>query len=334
MGRRVVVIGGGNVAVDVARTAARGGEQENLQRNLSIVQALDVARSAVRFGAREVTVCCLESESEMPAAPDEVEEAGPRGCPLPPPPRAAALRGRERHAHRRRASGTVSRIFDETGRFAPQFVDGSETMIPADTVIMAIGQTGDLSFLAPEDGVATRAGDHDRPATPSPPPRPASTPAATPPSARASPSTPSPTASGRRVDRRAPARRAPSGGGARRRGRPRAPLRRGPRLRGDPPPAAADAADRAPHRHRRGGGVHQRARRRGGKASAASTAGPTPSSSRTARPAPSASSAAAARTSARRTASRSCRWRSSRASRRSRRRLRGRELAPILTAGG
>jgi formate dehydrogenase (NADP+) beta subunit len=61
MGAHVVVIGGGNVALDVARTAARGGEQENLQRNLSIVAALDVARSAVRFGAREVTVCCLES---------------------------------------------------------------------------------------------------------------------------------------------------------------------------------------------------------------------------------------------------------------------------------
>ena len=54
MGRRIVVIGGGNVALDVARTAARGGEQENLQRTLSIVQALDVARSAIRFGAREV----------------------------------------------------------------------------------------------------------------------------------------------------------------------------------------------------------------------------------------------------------------------------------------
>ncbi|MGZ7039908.1 MAG: FAD-dependent oxidoreductase, partial [Thermoanaerobaculia bacterium] len=60
MGRRVIVIGGGNVAVDIARTAARGGEQTNLQRNLSIVQEMDVARSAVRFGARDVTVCCLE----------------------------------------------------------------------------------------------------------------------------------------------------------------------------------------------------------------------------------------------------------------------------------
>src|ERR1035437_8849904 len=49
MGARVVVIGGGNVALDVARTAARSGVEENLERNLSVVQALDVARSAVRF---------------------------------------------------------------------------------------------------------------------------------------------------------------------------------------------------------------------------------------------------------------------------------------------
>ena len=157
MGHRVVVIGGGNVALDVARTAARGGEQENLQRNLSIVQALDVARSAVRFGAREVTICCLESESEMPAARDEVEEAMSEGI---------------RFRHRvgpKRFLGTggsvtgveflaVSRVFDESGRFAPQFVDGSEFPVAADTAIIAIGQTGDFSFLHPEDGVEIRGG--------------------------------------------------------------------------------------------------------------------------------------------------------------------------------
>ncbi len=157
MGRRVIVIGGGNVALDVARTAARGGEQENLQRNLSIVQALDVARSAVRFGAREVTVCCLESESEMPAAKDEVVEAEREG-----------IRFRYRVGPKRflGAGGSVtdveflavSRVFDENGRFSPQFVERSELTVPADTVIMAIGQTGDLSFLQPEDGVETRSG--------------------------------------------------------------------------------------------------------------------------------------------------------------------------------
>jgi ferredoxin len=52
----------------------------------------------------------------------------------------------------------VSRVFDERGRFAPEFVAGSETVLPADTVIIAIGQTGDLSFLETADGIDTRGG--------------------------------------------------------------------------------------------------------------------------------------------------------------------------------
>ena len=157
MGQHVVVIGGGNVALDVARTAARGGEQANLQRNLSIVQALDVARSAIRFGARKVTVCSLESESEMPAAREEMEEAGKEG-----------IRFLHRVGPKRLVGekGTVtgieflkvSRVFDETGRFSPQFIEGSETIFPTDTVIIAIGQTGDFSFLRPEDGIEARGG--------------------------------------------------------------------------------------------------------------------------------------------------------------------------------
>jgi formate dehydrogenase (NADP+) beta subunit len=169
MGRRVIVIGGGNVALDVARTAARGGEQENLQRNLSIVQALDVARSAVRFGARDVTICCLESESEMPAARDEVEEALGEGIrfqhrvgPKRLVPGGAATTAGGTGPGVAAVAGVeflrVSRVFDERGRFSPQFVEGSERTLPADTVIIAIGQTGDFSFLRPEDGVETRGG--------------------------------------------------------------------------------------------------------------------------------------------------------------------------------
>ena len=157
MGQRVVVIGGGNVALDVARTAARGGEHDNLQRNLSVVQALDVARSAVRFGARNVTVCCLESETEMPAARDEIEESLREGIHFRHRLGPKSLVG---------AGGTVSgveflevaRVFDENGRFSPRFIEGSESVMPADTVIVAIGQTGDFSFLSPEDGVEVRGG--------------------------------------------------------------------------------------------------------------------------------------------------------------------------------
>jgi NADPH-dependent glutamate synthase beta subunit-like oxidoreductase/NAD-dependent dihydropyrimidine dehydrogenase PreA subunit len=157
MGQRVVVIGGGNVALDVARTAARGGEHENLQRNLSVVQALDVARSAVRFGARDVTVCCLESETEMPAARDEIEESLKEGIRFRHRLGPKSLVGKGGMV-----SGIefldVARVFDENGRFSPQFVEGSESVMPADTVIVAIGQTGDFSFLSPEDGVEVRGG--------------------------------------------------------------------------------------------------------------------------------------------------------------------------------
>ena len=129
MGADVIVIGGGNVALDVARTAARGGEQENLQRNLSVVAALDVARSAVRFGAREVTVCCLESEAEMPAAPEEIEEALREG-----------IRFRHRVGPKRLVgeNGVVTGVeflaglasLRRAGRFSPQFIEGSETVVP------------------------------------------------------------------------------------------------------------------------------------------------------------------------------------------------------------
>jgi formate dehydrogenase beta subunit len=157
MGRHVVVIGGGNVALDVARTAARSAEQANLDRNLSIVQALDVARSAVRFGAREVTVCCLESAAEMPAARDEVEEALREGVrfryrvgPKRLVGKGGVVSGVEFQA--------VARVFDESGRFAPQFVPDSESIVETDSVIVAIGQTGDFSFLRPEDNVEARQG--------------------------------------------------------------------------------------------------------------------------------------------------------------------------------
>jgi len=157
MGRRILVIGGGNVALDVARTAARGGEQTNLQRNLSIVQAMDVARSAIRFGARDVTVCCLESESEMPASPEEIEEAAVEGIHFAyrvGPKRVVGANGVVTGLEFLR----VSRVFDENGRFDPKFVEGSEHVVDADSVIVAIGQTGDFAFLQPDDNVATRGG--------------------------------------------------------------------------------------------------------------------------------------------------------------------------------
>lgn len=156
LGKRIVVIGGGNVAVDVARSAARTGQQTSMERTLSIVQALDVARSAVRFGALEVTICCLESAAEMPASQEEVEEATREGIRFMyrVGPSALLGEGSVTGVHFR----TVARVFDEQGRFAPEFEPGSDQVVPADTVIVAIGQTGNFDFLAPGDKVETRQG--------------------------------------------------------------------------------------------------------------------------------------------------------------------------------
>jgi len=91
IGKRVVVIGGGNVAMDVARSAARevlkqhaGGPQENLPSEESIAavaahEMVDVSLSALRMGAREVNIVCLEPRDEMPAALEEIEEAETEG---------------------------------------------------------------------------------------------------------------------------------------------------------------------------------------------------------------------------------------------------------------
>ena len=80
-----------------------------------------------------------------------------RGHPVPPPGRAQAPRRREGDGDRRRVPRRSPASSTRPGRFSPQFVEGSETIFPTDTVIIAIGQTGDFSFLRPEDGIETRA---------------------------------------------------------------------------------------------------------------------------------------------------------------------------------
>ena len=78
LGKRIIVIGGGNVAMDVARTAARLGHPQ--QGSGDLETALDVARAARRLGAtQEVHCLVVEDRSEMLADPFEVHEAEEEG---------------------------------------------------------------------------------------------------------------------------------------------------------------------------------------------------------------------------------------------------------------
>jgi NADPH-dependent glutamate synthase beta subunit-like oxidoreductase len=164
IGRKVIVIGGGNVAMDVARSAAREVVRQHVAgvedaepslENVSAVAAremVDVSLSALRLGAQEVHLVCLEKRDEMPAALEEIEEAEGEGIIMHPglgPKRMIGKDGRVVALE----TLTTKWVFDENKRFNPAFYEGSETQLECDTIIMAIGQAPRLDFLKPEDKV-------------------------------------------------------------------------------------------------------------------------------------------------------------------------------------
>jgi ferredoxin len=117
-----------------------------------ISSALDVARSAVRFGAREVHVVSLESRQEMPATEEEIREAEDERIVFHYSKGPSSIIGKNGKVTGLETIDCVS-VIDENGRFNPKFAPGTEDFIPADSVILAIGQSSDLSFLSPNDKV-------------------------------------------------------------------------------------------------------------------------------------------------------------------------------------
>ena len=163
LGKRIIVIGGGNVAYDVARSAVRPVESLDREDALSDMErgeqvAYDVARSALRLsGDKEVHVVCLEQRHEMPADEIEVVEGEEEGITLhngrgP----KLVLDSKGRVAGLRTVKCTS--VFDENRRFNPKFDENEIEDIAGDTLIFAIGQQSDLSFLSPTDGVESERG--------------------------------------------------------------------------------------------------------------------------------------------------------------------------------
>lgn len=132
IGDKVLVIGGGAVAMDCARTA-------------------------LRLWPKEVSISCLESREEMPASNYEIEETLHEGINLHTslgPKRVIGKNGKVTGLETLK----VQSVFDEQGRFNPSFYEGSESIIDADTIILAIGQSSDLSILNGIEGIQTSRG--------------------------------------------------------------------------------------------------------------------------------------------------------------------------------
>ena len=122
-----------------------------------MVTTLDVARAAVRAGVLDVTVIALESPEEIPADPEEIAEAESEGITImyrKGPHRFVGEGGRVTGLE----TIDVESVFDEQRRFNPTFLPGTEAVLPADTVILAVGQAADLDLLAGVDVATTRGG--------------------------------------------------------------------------------------------------------------------------------------------------------------------------------
>ncbi len=127
LGKNCLVIGGGGVAIDCAQ-------------------------HAVRQGAGQVMIACLESWETMPASRSEKEDAQEEGITFHPSMGPQRMVGKDG-----RVIGVeflqVSSVFDAEGKFSPTFVPDSTTVIAADTVILAVGQASTVSSLPGLEGL-------------------------------------------------------------------------------------------------------------------------------------------------------------------------------------
>ncbi|MGC1517891.1 MAG: FAD-dependent oxidoreductase [Azonexus sp.] len=127
--RTAVVIGGGNVAMDIARTLAR------LQK--------------AAYGEVRVTLTALEERARFLADPEEIKEAGEEGVVI------LDARGPQQvMVENGKVTGLktwrVKAIFDEQGRFAPSYDESDEQIHAGSMVVEAIGQMTDASLLGDE----------------------------------------------------------------------------------------------------------------------------------------------------------------------------------------
>ena len=127
---KTVVIGGGNVAIDVAR-------------------------SALRAGAENVSMFCLERAKEMPAAPDEVEEAKHEGIAV-----SNGWGPKEILTENGKVTGIVFKkclsVFDENHRFAPKYDENDTITVECDNVLTAVGQCAQWGGLLEGSAVVLR----------------------------------------------------------------------------------------------------------------------------------------------------------------------------------
>lgn len=132
VGERVAVIGGGNTAIDAARTA-------------------------VRLGAKEVTILYRRTIDDMPADPREIKEAVEEGIKIVPLVAPTRFIGKDKVKEIECVRMELGQ-FDSSGRKKPKAIPGSEFVLKVDMVIPAVSQYSDLPFINKDEVEVTKWG--------------------------------------------------------------------------------------------------------------------------------------------------------------------------------
>jgi formate dehydrogenase beta subunit len=130
VGSRVVVLGGGNVAFDCARTA-------------------------LRLGAKDVHIACLEEADGMLATPEECGWGGEEGITVHNSQSFSRIVGDNGQVSGVECLDVKSFSFDKQGKLSVECVEASEHILPADTVIFAIGQLPELGLVEGMSAIKT-----------------------------------------------------------------------------------------------------------------------------------------------------------------------------------
>ena len=129
---KLIVVGGGNVAIDVALTARR-------------------------LGSKAVTIVCLETQEEMPARDDEIREALEAGVEIVNcfgPNRFLGKNGKFTGIEFKRCTC----VFDDQCNFDPQYDENELNTLEAEAVMIAIGQRGEVDFCEADKGIRSQQG--------------------------------------------------------------------------------------------------------------------------------------------------------------------------------
>ena len=121
-GKKVVIIGGGNVAIDAAR-------------------------AALRLGAESATIVYRRPRRDMPANEEEICEAEQEGIQILDSTSPLQILGSKARVYGVECLRTSPGMYDSSGRRRPEIIPGSDFCLEADTVIAAVGQVPDTSFL-------------------------------------------------------------------------------------------------------------------------------------------------------------------------------------------